>query len=167
MKEHALKISSAAIALIKKHQGLSLEKYRDEKGLWVIGYGHVIRDQEHFHGPVTPLEAETLLREDIRLCEALLRENMTRPLTQQQHDALVMIIQFRRDNVAPKRAFSGRRPGIIHGCLRSVFHVQPPEKRLEVRFYRGRTDVQIAANLFIRLPRRQQFQDFALALAQG
>ena len=50
MKEHALKISSAAIALIKKHQGLSLEKYRDEKGLWVIGYGHVIRDQEHFHG---------------------------------------------------------------------------------------------------------------------
>ena len=92
MKEHALKISSAAIALIKKHQGLSLEKYRDEKGLWVIGYGHVIRDQEHFHGPVTPLEAETLLREDIRLCEALLRENMTRPLTQQQHDALVMMI---------------------------------------------------------------------------
>jgi hypothetical protein len=42
----------------KKHQGLSLEKYRDENGLWVIGYGHVIRDQEHFHGPVTPLEAE-------------------------------------------------------------------------------------------------------------
>lgn len=42
MKEHALKISSAAIALIKKHQGLSLEKYRDEKGLWVIGYGHVL-----------------------------------------------------------------------------------------------------------------------------
>lgn len=37
MKGHALKISSAAIALIKKHQGLSLEKYRDENGLWVIG----------------------------------------------------------------------------------------------------------------------------------
>ena len=43
MKEHALKISSAAIALIKKHQGLSLEKYRDEKGLWVIGYGRYPR----------------------------------------------------------------------------------------------------------------------------
>lgn len=34
-----LEISSAAIELIKKHQGLSLEKYRDEHGLWVIGYG--------------------------------------------------------------------------------------------------------------------------------
>ena len=33
MKGHALKISDAAIALINKHQGLSLEKYRDEKGL--------------------------------------------------------------------------------------------------------------------------------------
>jgi hypothetical protein len=32
----------------KKHQGLSLEKYRDENGLWVIGYGHVIRDQDIF-----------------------------------------------------------------------------------------------------------------------
>jgi GH24 family phage-related lysozyme (muramidase) len=50
MKGHALKISSAAIALIKKHQGLSLEKYRDENGLWVIGYGHVIHEEDNFHG---------------------------------------------------------------------------------------------------------------------
>lgn len=92
MKEHALKISSAAIALIKKHQGLSLEKYRDENGLWVIGYGHVIRDPAHYHGSVTPREADDLLHEDIRLCEMLLREHITRPLTQQQHDALVMMI---------------------------------------------------------------------------
>ncbi|EWG71297.1 MULTISPECIES: lysozyme [unclassified Enterobacter] len=92
MKGHALKISSAAIALIKKHQGLSLEKYCDENGLWVIGYGHVIRDRGHFHGPITPAEAEDLLHDDIQLCEALLRESVTRPLTQQQHDALVMMV---------------------------------------------------------------------------
>ena len=42
MTGYAMQISSAAIALIKKQQGLSLEKYRDEKGIWVIGYGHVI-----------------------------------------------------------------------------------------------------------------------------
>ncbi|MBS7443464.1 lysozyme [Enterobacter sp. 120016] len=92
MKGHALKISSAAIALIKKYQGLSLEKYRDENGLWVIGYGHVLRDRAHFHGPITPAEAEDLLHDDIQRCEALLRESVTRPLTQQQHDALVMMI---------------------------------------------------------------------------
>ena len=43
MKEHALKISSAAIALIKKHQGLSLEKYRDEKGLSAMATLSAIR----------------------------------------------------------------------------------------------------------------------------
>ncbi len=43
MKEHALKISSAAIALIKKHQGLSLEKYRDENGLSAMATLSAIR----------------------------------------------------------------------------------------------------------------------------
>ena len=92
MKGHALKISSAAIALIKKHQGLSLEKYRDENGLWVIGYGHVIRQGECFQRLITPLQAEYLLHDDIQLCETLLREKFKRPLTQQQHDALVLMM---------------------------------------------------------------------------
>ena len=87
MKGHALKISDAAIALIKNHQGLSLAKYRDEYGLWVIGYGHVIRDRETFNGLITPSEAEYLLHKDIQLCERL-----ARPLTQQQHDALVLML---------------------------------------------------------------------------
>jgi hypothetical protein len=68
-----------------------------------------------------------------------------------------MIFSF-GDAVASERAVSGRRPGIVHGCLRSVFHVQPPEKRFQMRFYRGRTDVQIAANLFIRLPAASSFR---------
>lgn len=103
MKGHALNISSAAIALIKTHQGLSLEKYRDENGLWVIGYGHVIREREKFHGLITPLQAEYLLQEDIQLCETLLREMCKRPLTQQQHDALVlMILSFGVTSALPK-----------------------------------------------------------------
>lgn len=92
MKGNTLNISYAAIELIKKHQGLSLEAYRNEKGLPVIGYGHVIREREKFHGLITPLQAEYLLQDDIQLCERLLRENITRPLTQQQHDALVVLI---------------------------------------------------------------------------
>ena len=92
MTGYAMQISSAAIALIKKQQGLSLAKYRDEKGIWVIGYGHVIRQWEKFNGLITPAEAEYLLFNDIQLCETLLREMNTSPLTQQQHDALVMMI---------------------------------------------------------------------------
>ncbi|MDY0420236.1 lysozyme [Enterobacter sp. 170198] len=104
MKGHALKISSAAIALIKKHQGLSLEKYRDENGLWVIGYGHAIREREKFRGLITPLQAEYLLQEDIQLCETLLREMCIRPLTQQQHDALVMMIFSSEEAPSPQKA---------------------------------------------------------------
>ncbi|UWX93147.1 lysozyme [Enterobacter mori] len=92
MKGSTLKISSAAITLIKKNQGLSLEKYRDENGLWVIGYGHTIRQWEAFPRLITPDEAEYLLHDDLKLCETLLRENMTQLLTQQQHDALVLMI---------------------------------------------------------------------------
>ena len=69
-----------------------IEKYRDENGLWVIGSGHANHEEDNFHGGITPLQAECLLQEDIQLCERLLRENITRPLTQQQHDALVVLI---------------------------------------------------------------------------
>ncbi len=54
MPGSTLKISSAAIALIKKNQGLSLEKYRDINGMWVIGYGHVIHPREDFRRLITP-----------------------------------------------------------------------------------------------------------------
>lgn len=60
MKGHALNISYAAIDLIKKHQGLSLEKYRDENGLWVIGYGHAIHERTIF--------TEALLRSRQNVC---------------------------------------------------------------------------------------------------
>jgi len=100
MTFHTLKTSSAAIELIKKQQGLSLEKYRDESGLWVSGYGHVIRQWETFRGVITPVQAEYLLYDDIEFCEALLRENITRPLTQQQHDTLVALI-FNFDVTTP------------------------------------------------------------------
>ena len=35
--------SLSGLEFIKRYQGLSLEQYQDEEGLWVIGYGHLIR----------------------------------------------------------------------------------------------------------------------------
>ena len=103
MTGYALQISSAAIALIKQQQGLSLEKYRDENGMWVIGYGHVIRQWEKFNGPITPAEAEYLLLDDIQLYETLLRETIGRPLPQQQHDALVLtLFSFGNESLVPE-----------------------------------------------------------------
>ena len=104
MTGYAMQISSAAIALIKKQQGLSLEKYRDEKGIWVIGYGHVIKKRKKFYSLITPIEAENLLFNDIQLCEALLREMNKRPLTQQQHDALILtLFSFGEESPLPEK----------------------------------------------------------------
>ncbi len=156
MTGYAMQISSAAIALIKKQQGLSLEKYRDEKGIWVIGYGHVIRQWEKFNGLITPTEAENLLCNDIQLCEALLREMNKRPLTQQQHDALILtLFSFGEESPSAREDPSGRRPGVVHRGLRPVFDIKTPEKRLKMGFYRCRTDIEITSNLFIGLSGRQ------------
>lgn len=121
MTGYAMQISSAAIALIKKQQGLSLEKYRDEKGIWVIGYGHVIRQWEKFNGLITPTEAENLLCNDIQLCEALLREMNKRPLTQQQHDALILtLFSFGEESLCQRRSFRPS-PGCSTSRLASGF----------------------------------------------
>lgn len=39
MQLHSTHFTPACIAFIKQWQGLSLEKYQDKKGIWVIGYG--------------------------------------------------------------------------------------------------------------------------------
>ncbi|HEE9789893.1 TPA: lysozyme [Enterobacter soli] len=88
----SLMISSSGIELIKHYQGLSLEKYCDESGLWIIGYGHVIGPKETTAAFITLVQAEQLLFDDIQQCEDVLRENITRPLTQEKHDALVSLI---------------------------------------------------------------------------
>ncbi|ENB7665606.1 lysozyme [Enterobacter cloacae] len=101
-----LKLSSAAVELIKKQQGLSLEKYRDEHGTEVIGYGHVIQQWEKFHGLITVAEAERLLDNDIQIYETLIQENIVQPLTQHQHDALVLLMFSFSDTPCPINAIA-------------------------------------------------------------
>lgn len=92
MFHHRLRISPDGIALIKKFQGLSLEKYCDESGLWVIGYGHVITPSDNFSKLITPLHAKYLLYQDLRECEDNLSEIVDFRLTQNQHDALISLL---------------------------------------------------------------------------
>lgn len=87
-----LNTSSAGIEFIKKHQGLSLEKYRDESGLWIIGYGHIIGQSEKSYSIITSSQAERLLIDDIQKCERVLRKIIPYPLSQNKHDALVSLL---------------------------------------------------------------------------
>ena len=58
-----MKISDAGLALIKRSEGLRLDAYQDQAGVWTIGYGST--RGVHAGMTITPGEAERLLLEDI------------------------------------------------------------------------------------------------------
>ncbi|MEG0099309.1 MAG: lysozyme [Citrobacter sp.] len=72
MYRHSSHFTPACIAFIKQGQGLSLEKYQDERGVWVIGYGHEITASETFNSHISVAQAETLLLTDLSACEELI-----------------------------------------------------------------------------------------------
>lgn len=83
--------SLLGLALVKQYQGLSLEKYQDADGLWIVGYGHLIRDQERFDGPITLTQAELLLQQDVDYYHQVLHRCVQVPLNQYQSDALISL----------------------------------------------------------------------------
>ncbi|HFS5793151.1 TPA: lysozyme [Citrobacter werkmanii] len=79
----------ACVAFIKQWQGLSLEKYQDKNGVWVIGYGHEIAAEETFDTPITLMQAESLLLADLHLCEAFIHEKKPQIKDRFQLEALI------------------------------------------------------------------------------
>ena len=73
---HSSYFTPACIAFIKQGQALSLEKYQDEHGVWVIGYGHEIAAGETFNNPISVAKAETLLLTDLCTCEELIHKKL-------------------------------------------------------------------------------------------
>lgn len=91
MSLSSLTPSPQGLDFIKRYQGLSLEKYQDQDGLWIIGYGHLIRDHETFAQPITRLQAESLFVQDVSYYRQVLNRCVQTPLTQNQFDALLSL----------------------------------------------------------------------------
>ncbi|KEC54434.1 lysozyme [Bartonella rochalimae] len=86
------KISKEGFALIKQWEGLRLKAYQDVIGVWTIGYGHteqagkpVVQDGME----ITQVEAETILRQDLKQFEQTVEREVTQFLTDEQFAALV------------------------------------------------------------------------------
>lgn len=86
-----MRLSKAAVALLKMLEGFSATPYKDGPGNLTIGYGHMLRSHEFgVLSHVTEEEAHNLLVTDVEIVEKALEDLVTRELTQQQWDALVL-----------------------------------------------------------------------------
>lgn len=80
--------SEAGLGLTKRYEGLRLQPYQDSGGVWTVGYGHTGPDV-HPGRTITPLEAEALLRADLRDAIDCVNKNIKVPVEQNHFDALV------------------------------------------------------------------------------
>lgn len=82
--------SPAGLALIRAAESFSAVVYLCPAGKRTIGYGHVLRGDEHFLRPITREQAEALLIEDLAPVEIYLHA-VSPTLTQNQFDALASL----------------------------------------------------------------------------
>ncbi len=82
-------VSENGLSLIKKFEGFSSTVYCCPAGYPTIGFGHVLRADEHFDGGIDKQQAELLLRCDVQIAERAVLRLINVPLTDGQFAALV------------------------------------------------------------------------------
>ena len=90
-----MKTSKNGINLIKQFEGCRLKAYKCPANVWTIGIGHtgtVNGKPISADMTITELMAETLLAIDLQNFEKCINDNVKKPLTQNEFDALVSFV---------------------------------------------------------------------------
>ena len=89
-----MKLNEKGIELIKSYEGVELAPYKDSGGAWTIGYGHLIvaGENEKYKDGITIAAALELLKQDIKIAENAVNEQVTRSLTPNQFTALISLV---------------------------------------------------------------------------
>jgi lysozyme len=90
IEENIMAIAKSTLDFITKEEGARNKAYKDSKGLWTIGVGHLIKaDEQHLiTATLTDEQVEELLRSDLKWCSEAVESSVKVPLTQSQFDAL-------------------------------------------------------------------------------
>jgi lysozyme len=90
IEENVMAIAKSTLDFITKEEGARNKAYKDTKGLWTIGVGHLIKeDEQHLiNETLTNEQVEELLRSDLKWCSEAVETSVKVPLTQNQYDAL-------------------------------------------------------------------------------
>jgi len=110
IEENIMAIAQSTLAFITKEEGARNRAYKDSKGLWTIGVGHLIKaDEQHLlTATLTDQEVEELLRSDLKWCSEAVESSVKVPLGQNQFDALYSLCfnigetAFRKSTVVRK-----------------------------------------------------------------
>ncbi len=88
-----MRVSPAGRAAIRQREGCRLSAYRDSRGIWTIGVGHVNMTPPAVHAGmrITEAEADAFLADDLAPVEATIAKHVRVPLTQNQCDALASL----------------------------------------------------------------------------
>jgi lysozyme len=83
-----MKTSTQGRRAIMAREGVRLKAYQDVAGVWTIGYGHT---PSHKGETITQKEAEYILEADLGRFERAVSRAITKPMTQNQFDAMVSL----------------------------------------------------------------------------
>jgi lysozyme len=90
IEENLMAIAESTLDYITKEEGYRNKAYKDSKGLWTIGVGHLIKaDEPHLlSATLTDEQVKDLLKSDLKWCSEAVESSVKVPLTQKQFDAL-------------------------------------------------------------------------------
>ena len=90
VEKDIMAITKSTFSFITNFEGKRNTAYRDSKGLWTIGVGHLIKPTEQYllHIVLTDAQVEDLFKDDLRWCDEALESSVRVPLNQNQMDAL-------------------------------------------------------------------------------
>ena len=110
IEEDLMAIAKSTLDYITKEEGSRNKAYKDSKGLWTIGVGHLIKpDEQHLiTTTLTDAQVEELLKSDLKWCSEAVERAVKVPLSQNQFDALYSLCfnigetNFRKSTVLRK-----------------------------------------------------------------
>ena len=90
IEENIMAIAESTLSFITREEGHKNKAYKDSKGLWTVGVGHLIRPgEEHLiTATLTDQEVKELLKSDLKWCSEAVETSVKVPLQQHQFDAL-------------------------------------------------------------------------------
>ena len=110
IEENIMAIAKSTLDFITKEEGARNKAYKDSKGLWTIGVGHLIKanEQHLITATLTDDQVEELLKSDLKWCSEAVESSVKVSLTQKQYDALYSLCfnigetNFRKSTVVKK-----------------------------------------------------------------